>query len=720
MLIAALGRHCDALCGFLPRIKEALERLDDSRDLTLAQSLLLAAATLDLRPEVILDLGTGGGNSATTFALVGSAIGARVHTFDLNPSWDTDLKFRLGPIAEEVSPHVTAVVGDIAEQDFAPLLSSVQAALIFWDAHGYAIANKVLSRIMPIIADKRHAVICHDIADNWLGGQKSYGGKEFWTGVDGASGLDVAFTNIGWIMTRVEQVIPILDFCWRNDLRLHSLDEELHLQADTAIRDDILSRLGLPSNTALHMAYFSMNETDSRLFPGKGSAPQKGPPVARLRVNSFYPPLDEIFGSWQAHPGSSEPGVVVDWIGVRYRPHWGGIPQSASLPEVDEEHFEWMDILEAVERAGSTFVMFELGAGYGRWGLRGALAARQRGKGIKLVFAEAEPQHAAWLREALDLNAISSDEATVVECALSDQPGCVPFAVLDVIDNPADASAWYGQAIVERHDQAGADQSDPLPPSAVTYFGRQVYERYGHGTILVPTVTLPELLEGRGTVDLIDMDVQGAEGVAVPQGIAALNAQVRRVHIGTHSRQIEDTLRACFAANGWINIWDFGCSSSADTPLGRMAFEDGVQGWLNPRLGIPTEYRCVYCLSAGREVYGGTRSGEDPVTIITGAERWSYAFVVPFEAPPASRDYRFRIRLAVRVSEGEVGVGVMNKAETEFHASKWLPHGTASQSVELVTPPASDCGPLVVLNGSSSGRSVAEISIVEIAALDTD
>src|SRR5436190_9555453 len=50
--------------------------------------------------------------------------------------------------------------------------------------------------------------------------------------------------------------------------------------------------------------------------------------------------------------------------------------QRAIYPRLDQEYFEWTDLLEAVLDADKSFTMVELGAGFGRWSARGALAAR--------------------------------------------------------------------------------------------------------------------------------------------------------------------------------------------------------------------------------------------------------------------------------------------------------------------------------------------------------
>jgi hypothetical protein len=101
----------------------------------------------------------------------------------------------------------------------------------------------------------------------------------------------------------------------------------------------------------------------------------------------------------------------------------------------------------------------------------------------------------------------------------------------------------------------------------------------------VPVVNPDTVLAPLDEVDLIDMDIQGAELDVCRAGAAALDTKVRRVHIGTHRPWIDLGLRELFASLGWRNVWDFPCKRRQSTPFGEIDFEDGVQGWVNPRFG---------------------------------------------------------------------------------------------------------------------------------------
>src|SRR6185369_6694892 len=99
---------------------------------------------------------------------------------------------------------------------------------------------------------------------------------------------------------------------------------------------------------------------------------------------------------------------------------------------------------------------------------------------------------------------------------------------------------------------------------------------------LVPCISLQTILSSCEIVDLIDMDVQGAEYQVVAVSIKEISAKVKRIHIGTHEKTIEDNLRLLFKSMGWVNIYDYSVGSSTQTKFGPVTFGDGVQSWRNP------------------------------------------------------------------------------------------------------------------------------------------
>jgi FkbM family methyltransferase len=285
----------------------------------------------------------------------------------------------------------------------------------------------------------------------------------------------------------------------------------------------------------------------------------------------------------------SPAGVVVDFLGSKTRLSYeAGFPgqsergQSAQVvtplyPFFDEEYFEWIDILETAAAAKDRYVMIELGAGYGRWAVRAALAAaRKPSCTFQCVAVEAEPVHFRWMLDHFRDNGLNPDDHDIIWAAVGAQSGFVPFWI-------GEPDGWYGQAIA-------SNAPEPLPSArmrrrlkARSVLGRPPITPPTEKSLLwVPCVTLAELLAPYPKVDLIDLDVQGSEFDVLAPAIELLNERVHRIHIGTHAAEIEESLRELFSAAGWTKVNDYPCQSRVPTPYGDITFGDGVQTWLNP------------------------------------------------------------------------------------------------------------------------------------------
>lgn len=222
----------------------------------------------------------------------------------------------------------------------------------------------------------------------------------------------------------------------------------------------------------------------------------------------------------------------------------------AGLPAFNEEYFEWIDLLESVQAANEIYTFMELGAGYGRWSVRAAFAAGL--ERTRLVAVEAEPTHYQWMLQHCRDNGLGIAPCiipTLVEAAISDTPGECLF----LTGRPAE---WYGQRIATLNEE---------------------------GCFRVLAVTLPELLRPHQLVDLIDVDIQGQEYLVIRAGLDELNAKVKRLHIATHSVEIERDLRDLLLVQLWEPVWDYECGKTQETPFGPIEFLDGVQSWVNQR-----------------------------------------------------------------------------------------------------------------------------------------
>jgi FkbM family methyltransferase len=286
-------------------------------------------------------------------------------------------------------------------------------------------------------------------------------------------------------------------------------------------------------------------------------------------------PIFKRFENWR---GDVEAGFSATFLGVITRNTFLPVADKLSqkqfvsppLPGFNEEYFEWIDLLESVTAAKGHFTMIELGAGYGRW-LVNAVAALRTTINLPytLIAVEPEPTHFKWIELHLKDNAVDLGACQLIEAAASGKNGYVWFYV----GRPAE---WYGQAIAP----AIAGSSLFKLIAGLTRKARVFNEEVRK----VKAVGLDTLLRPLTTVDLIDLDVQGAELEVLAAAREPLHEKVKRVHIGTHSTQIENGLRTLFNDLGWQNLNDYGTGCECDTPYGRITFQDGVQTWINARL----------------------------------------------------------------------------------------------------------------------------------------
>jgi len=144
-------------------------------------------------------------------------------------------------------------------------------------------------------------------------------------------------------------------------------------------------------------------------------------------------------------------------------------------------------------------------------------------------------------------------------------------------DAALNAATWYGQALATSAGLRGFAKSDSR------YEGEPVSASGGWGAIEVEVFPLDVILAEEPVIDLIDLDVQGAEAEIVETSAPFLNERAKRLHIGTHSHEVEARLRLTLRRAGWYKLWDFPCLSTVNTTFGVVRFGDGVQGWINPR-----------------------------------------------------------------------------------------------------------------------------------------
>jgi len=200
-------------------------------DLTPFQLAQLFSAAQEFAPDLIVELGRGTGNSTCAFTEAANQLpnSCRVLSLCNSADWANTTAPKLGDVvpASWFQP-LTAERGDILAFDYKKALAGARRVLLFWDAHGFEIAECVLGIIMPLLAGKEHVVLMHDMSDLRYCGSKhsQYGERGLWKGV---SAGDTRF-QIGFIDSAVAQAISIMDFTRRNNLTLDSADHSIDME----------------------------------------------------------------------------------------------------------------------------------------------------------------------------------------------------------------------------------------------------------------------------------------------------------------------------------------------------------------------------------------------------------------------------------------------------------------------------------------------------------
>ena len=267
----------DAIAAASAQLRRLAVAVNGPNDLALYQWGQLLAATLDFAPTLIVELGRHRGNSTCVFTTAAQALDARVVSLCLSERWRTETRPRLsGLVPPSWLSHLEAREEDIAAADFDAIIGEAGRVLILWDAHGYHIAEHVLGRLLPAVADRPHLVLAHDISDvRYEAPAPRPVGERYglWRGNDW-SGPRV---RLGHLDSCVEQAVAMVDFTSRNQVVLRTAAEDIHTAIGAhAFRVEQMERtlddLWAPQ---AHWCHFSLNER-----PG----PYRFPAAARTQV----------------------------------------------------------------------------------------------------------------------------------------------------------------------------------------------------------------------------------------------------------------------------------------------------------------------------------------------------------------------------------------------------------------------------------------------------
>ena len=157
--------------------------------------------------------------------------------------------------------HLEAREEDIAGADFDAIVGDAARVLVFWDAHGYHIADHVLGRLLPLIAARPHLVLMHDISDarhETSPESTGYRGHALWRGNDWRG----TRVRLGHLDSAVEQAVAVVDFTSRNGIPVRTATEQIREAIGAHVfRAETMSRtLGELWAPHAHWCHFSLNE----------------------------------------------------------------------------------------------------------------------------------------------------------------------------------------------------------------------------------------------------------------------------------------------------------------------------------------------------------------------------------------------------------------------------------------------------------------------------
>lgn len=249
---------------------------------------------------------------------------------------------------------------------------------------------------------------------------------------------------------------------------------------------------------------------------------------------------------------------------------------------VDDEYFEWISNLMSAKQAKNTFVMYELGAGYGRWGVRAYKAARlKKIENIKINFVEAETSHLRYLRKHLKINGLKKENYKIIDKALSDssEPSFLYIKGPSNSDNYSNPATWYGQCLIHDYEK----DSKKLKKINRKYNNQQVFITPSNWEVVeINKINAVDLFNEK-IIDLINFDIQGEELKILEHIIEKLNKNTKRLHISTHSKKIHKKIEKLLKTNNWTEIYNFKLLQGNNTPIGKIEFGDGLLVFINPR-----------------------------------------------------------------------------------------------------------------------------------------
>lgn len=320
-----------------------------------------------------------------------------------------------------------------------------------------------------------------------------------------------------------------------------------------------------------------------------------------------------IFDGIEPFSGEVPKGYSVDFMGIltdaRFRAFENVDPASIaggfvsterlSRPGIadklgnGEDWFERVNWFAAAREARGRFVMMTLGA---NWGAQAVGAARAlqlvNPMPYRLVAVEPIPENMAFVVQHMRDNGIDPEQHWLVEMAISDHNDPVLFPVGApglgaqncMSTNDREMRAAFADELIAAGRAEQAVRS--LLLENTTGLSKQLVQGFDFkGEVkFVSAVTLRDLLGPFDLVDYLESDIQQSEIMVFPPYLDLLKRKVRRIHIGTHGRDVHWTLHDLFQQEGWEIVFCYEPNAKHASALGAFETNDGMLTLRNPGL----------------------------------------------------------------------------------------------------------------------------------------
>jgi hypothetical protein len=268
-----------------------------------------------------------------------------------------------------------------------------------------------------------------------------------------------------------------------------------------------------------------------------------------------------------------------------------------SLPALadGEAWFEAVNWVMAAREARGRFVMATLGANYGAQAVCSYLMLQQlNSMPCTLVAVEPVPENYARTERHFRDNGLDPADHWLLPHVLAGNIAPVLFPVGSPGSGAQNAIASNNDEVRQRYvddlTKAGPAATEAALRNLLLHNTTGLIRPMGRETDLtaeiklVSAMTLRELLAPFPRIDYLESDIQQSEIDVFPPFIDLLREKVRRIHIGTHGKDVHHALHELFARNGWQIVFSFAPNARHETMLGGFDTNDGILTVVNPDL----------------------------------------------------------------------------------------------------------------------------------------